>query len=67
MKTNTRFQILQYLEEYDFATPHQLRKHLGISAQALHRQLNKLHYESKINKIGSSPMVVYLLANQRGV
>ncbi len=64
MKTNTRFQILQYLKDFDRATPHQMRKHVGISAQALHRQLNKLRDERKIIKRGFSPRVVYLLVSQ---
>lgn len=65
MKTNTQFQILQYLEDYDRATPHQLRQHLGISAQALHRQLNKLRNDRKIIKLGFSPRVAYMLVTQR--
>jgi len=65
MKTNTGNNILAYITEHKEATAKELADFLGISPQALFRQLKKLQNKEKIIKIGTSPKVYYSLLGKK--
>ena len=67
MKTNTSKKILEYIQTKKQATPKELAEHLGISPQALYRQLKKLQQQNNIRKIGISPKVFYKLAENQTI
>src|SRR6266852_2036101 len=60
MKTDTRDRILKIIDTGK-ARPFDLRKALGISAQALHRHLRNLTRQGMIETEGSPPLVYYKL------
>ena len=62
MKTDTKERILAYIKEKNRARPKEIVAFLGISAQAVFRQLKKLQEKGEIIKTGSAPAVVYSLA-----
>ncbi len=61
MRTETSNQILSYLKKHQQATAHDLFQYLGISRQALFKQLKKLQTQQKITKTGTPPKVFYAL------
>lgn len=58
----TSEQILEIIKDNFRAKPSELGKTLGISQQAVHRQLKRLVDQGKIIKLGSPPKVFYELA-----
>ncbi|HTK03310.1 MAG TPA: hypothetical protein VL401_00895 [Alphaproteobacteria bacterium] len=63
MITETRNRIISYIKINKQARVGDLVKHLGLSNVAIHKQLNKLLEKSMIKKVGSSPLVFYVLDN----
>jgi len=63
MKTNTAQKIIDYIQRKGEATAHELSGYLGISPQALFRQLAKLIVQNKLKKIGKPPKVFYSMAS----
>jgi hypoxanthine-guanine phosphoribosyltransferase len=61
MTTDTSLKICQYLKENGQATAVELFEYLGISRQALFKQLAKLQKNNEIYKIGRPPKVFYYL------
>ncbi len=61
MKTDTHLKIIEYLYENGASTPDELADNLGISPQALYRQLHKLQEQAAITKFGSAPKTYYQL------
>jgi DNA-binding transcriptional ArsR family regulator len=61
MTTNTSSKILQYLQEKSSASAKELADYLGISKQALFKQLAKLIGTGQISKMGTPPKVAYFL------
>jgi hypothetical protein len=61
MKTNTDKVILDYIQEKKSASPGEIVEFLGISHQAVHRQLKKLVDSEKLLKVGRAPKVRYML------
>ena len=61
MKTTTGAQIIVFIRSSQQASPHEIQKALGISPQALHRQLKKLILLGQILKVGRAPRVFYKL------
>ena len=59
--THTRKQILSHLKQKGSAGPSALAEHLGISPQAVHRQLNRLLAAKQLKKLGKPPHVQYFL------
>jgi hypothetical protein len=59
MTTDTAFKISQYLKEKGQATAAEMVEYLGISRQALFKQLAKLQKNNEIYKIGRPPKVFY--------
>lgn len=64
MITNTREKIVAYITKNHQVRVHDLSRYLGVSPQALHRQLKKLVQEGTIQKVGKPPVVFYILAPQ---
>lgn len=64
MKTKTAENILSILAARSAKSPGALARELGISTQALHRQLTKLVAAGKIEKLGKAPKVFYKLASK---
>ena len=62
-KTNTKQKILDYISLNKEVSPHDLVRHLEISAQAMFRHLKTLLQQNKIIKRGSPPKVFYSLAS----
>ncbi len=62
MKTQTRSQIIEIIEEKGKIRPNDLRESLNISSQAIHRHLRNLTKERIIETIGSAPFTQYALA-----
>lgn len=58
--------IIEYITENTQVTANNLYKQLGISRQAVHKNLNKLMLEDKIYKIGTPPTVYYLIKEEDG-
>lgn len=65
MTTDTSLKISQYLAEKGQATAAQMVEYLGISRQALFKQLAKLQKNNEIYKIGRPPKVFYYPAEKR--
>jgi len=61
MKTDTSDKIIEYIDEKGQSTAKDLTNYLGISSQALFKQLAKLLKNEKIYKIGKPPKVFYYL------
>lgn len=61
MNTNTAEAIVGYIKDRKQASAAELASFLGISRQALYKQLNKLQNEERVYKIGKPPKVFYLL------
>lgn len=61
---NTRKKILAYLQKYPNSKPGNLLKILKISEVAFYRQIKKLVRDGKIEKIGSGPLVTYMLVKE---
>jgi len=59
-----RENILHYLHSHDWATGRELREHLGISRQALHRHLQLLIRTGDVVKAGSTRAARYGLASR---
>lgn len=59
MKTNTSRDILNYIRSHQQATVNELTIAFNITRAAVHRQLNKLTLEDKVQKIGKPPKVYY--------
>jgi hypothetical protein len=67
MTTDTSQKICQYLKEKGQATAAQLFEYLGISRQALFKQLAKLQKNNEIYKIGRPPKVFYYLVDKKDI
>ncbi len=65
MTTNTRGLILNYIGDHHQVRAHELVGVLGITRASVHRQLNKLIDEGKLEKIGKPPKVYYSLASEK--
>ncbi len=61
MNTNTAEAIIRYIKDRKQASADELASFLGISRQALYKQLNKLQNKELVYKIGRPPKVFYLL------
>ena len=61
MQTNTNEKILSYITVKGQASINDLSNHLGITRQAIHKQVNRLLDIGKIQKIGRPPKVFYLI------
>jgi hypoxanthine-guanine phosphoribosyltransferase len=59
MTTDTSLKITQYLKEKGQATAAEMVEYLGISRQALFKQLAKLQKNNEIYKVGRPPKVFY--------
>lgn len=58
---NTREKIIAYLQKHADSRPADLLHMLKISEVAFYKQIKKLIFEGKIEKIGNGPHVVYRL------
>jgi len=65
MITDTSKRITAYIRTHKRATAKELAEAMGISPQALFRQLAKLQAKNRITKIGSPPKVFYLIREQK--
>ncbi|MDO8575548.1 MAG: HTH domain-containing protein [bacterium] len=65
MEPNTEDKILAYIKSRGQVTANDLTEHLGISRQAVHRQINRLQEEGLIYKIGRPPKVFYLISEDK--
>ncbi len=61
----TENKILKYVEKRGEVTAADLARHIGVSRQAIHRQVNKLQKNERLYKIGLPPTVFYLLGEGR--
>ncbi|MEA3272799.1 MAG: HTH domain-containing protein, partial [Patescibacteria group bacterium] len=61
MRTNTADKIIKYIKNKKQTSADALANYLGISRQALYKQLTKLLNEDRIYKIGRPPKVFYLI------
>jgi hypothetical protein len=59
MKTETAYKIVSYIKEHKQATAKELASFLGVSPQALFRQLSALLKNDQIYKVGKPPKVFY--------
>src|SRR3989344_647665 len=62
---STAGRIVEYIGSKGQITATELSDYLGISRQAIHRQLNKLQKDNIIHKIGRAPRVFYLLTIEK--
>lgn len=62
MKTLTAQKIVAYIATHSQATAKELAEFLGISPQALFKQLANLQTKKLLKKVGSAPKVFYMLA-----
>jgi hypoxanthine-guanine phosphoribosyltransferase len=62
MKTDTAQKILDYTQQKGDVTAHELSGYLGLSPQAVFRQLAKLVIQNKLKKTGKPPKVFYSIA-----
>jgi len=67
MVTDTSLRILNYIAEKEEASPKELAVFLGISSQALFKQLHKLLGQGKIDKVGTPPVVFYRIHSEEQV
>lgn len=65
MEPNTGDKIIEYIKNRGQATASDLTEHLGISRQAVHRQISRLQEEGLIYKIGRPPKVFYLIVEDK--
>ncbi len=65
MEPNTEDKIIEYIKSRGQVTANDLTEHLGISRQAVHRQISRLQEEGLIYKIGRPPKVFYLIAEDK--
>jgi len=61
MKTDTKERIISYIKQKNEVSANELADFLGISAQALYKQLNRLIAEKVLSKSGKPPKVFYYL------
>lgn len=61
MKIDSKDRIIEYLQHKGEASAGELADYLGISRQALYKQLEKLLVDGRIYKIGKPPKVFYLI------
>lgn len=61
----TNSKIIEYIRSKREVTAAELADYLGISRQAVHRQLNKLLKDHIVYKIGRPPKVFYLLSEKK--
>ncbi len=61
MKTNTKSQIIDYIEKNGKLRPADLMRSLGFSQVAIQKQLKRLCEEEIIQKTGKPPLVFYVL------
>jgi len=59
MKINTSKNVLDYIKNHKQTKPGELAKHLGVSRVTIHKQIKKLLFKGKIEKIGITPHVQY--------
>jgi DNA-binding Lrp family transcriptional regulator len=64
MRTDTSKKIIEYLGKNGHITAKELVDYLGISYQAVFKQLRKLTETGKIYKIGKAPRVFYFLSKK---
>ncbi len=64
MKTLTSGKIIEYIKANQQVAPHELNQFLGVSPQAMHRQLQKLVASGQLVKYGKAPKVFYTLGNK---
>lgn len=64
MTTNTADKIFQFVKDRKQSPAKDIVEHIGISKQAVFRQLSRLLNEGKISKIGRSPKVFYVIKEQ---
>lgn len=64
MITDTSQKIVDYIKSKGDVTAHELSGYLGISPQAVFRQLGKLIIQKKLKKIGKPPKVFYSIAGK---
>lgn len=62
---STISKIIEYIEFKKQVTASELSNYLGISRQAVHRQLNNLQKENIVYKVGRAPKVFYLLSEEK--
>ncbi len=62
MKTDTADRIIEYIAANHQARAHDIGKNFGIGQTAVHRQLNKLVAQGKLQRVGKPPLVFYMLA-----
>ncbi len=62
MKLKTPERIIAHIKSRGQVTASDLADHLGISRQAVHRQINKLQEQGRVYKVGRAPKVYYLIA-----
>lgn len=58
-KPRTSEKIIAYIKGNKKARVEELRFHLGVSRQLIHRQLNKLIKENAVIRSGKPPVVFY--------
>jgi predicted ArsR family transcriptional regulator len=61
MKTDTADRIVGYIAINKQARAHDLGRIFNIGQTAVHRQLNKLVAQGKVQKVGKPPLVFYVL------
>lgn len=64
MITDTRAKIFSYIGEHGKIRVHDLVRVFHLSSVAIHKQLNKLLQEGKIQKVGKPPLVFYAQKKQ---
>jgi hypothetical protein len=64
MKTDTANRIVAHIASNHQARAHDIGRAFGIGQTAVHRQLNKLVEQGKIQKVGKPPLVFYVLTPQ---
>ncbi|MFN0118193.1 MAG: winged helix-turn-helix domain-containing protein [Elusimicrobiota bacterium] len=62
MKTKTRSEIIELIKKNQKMRPVELREHLNISPQIIHRHLRSLVEQEVLEAIGSPPLTYYALA-----
>jgi adenine/guanine phosphoribosyltransferase-like PRPP-binding protein len=61
MKTDTAERIIKYIAKNQQARAHDIGRVFGIGQTAVHRQLNKLVEQGRIQRVGKPPLVFYVL------
>lgn len=64
MRTDTADKIVDYIATNKQARAHDIGRIFNIGQTAVHRQLNKLVGQKKIQKVGKPPLVFYVLTPQ---